>query len=428
MDSLKRTRACRRDRQVPTSKVVPGDRQICLPMDVAFYTDCWEDPPKLREYIEQMIDRHPELFPAGIACGFRLTGRLPESKKLPGIRLRQLRLKSDKTAYTLRPSFVLPYMVGRLDETSQNIEGGLLLLSHNVPVWLVGDVLGHDDMYWERLLQRLGRNSLVGTTVNDPQKLPEHLAADEHHVKWRDEKGYVATTVGRDCILGLALTRMADDQHLQEAYGEFHKEAQAVNPQYAPQTVNTDGWAATQKSFRKLFPLIAVILCYLHGWLKIRDRCRKDFDLHRQVWEVYHAPTHEEFHTRMLGFQQSCQQAKYSPAVREKLEKLWKREAEYAVGYEHPGCHRTSNAVDRPMNAMHRQVYAGRGLHGHQHTSQRRLRGWALLYNFRPYAPRSGQKRDHVSRAHKLNERHYSKNWLENLLISASCGGRRLQT
>lgn len=71
--------------------------------------------------------------------------------------------------------------------------------------------------------------------------------------------------------------------------------------------------------------------------------------------------------------------------------KLWKRTDEYAVSYKHPGCNRTSNMVDRLMNRLTRFLYAGRGLHGHQITSELRLRGWALLQNFRPYAPRSGK-------------------------------------
>ena len=130
-------------------------------------------------------------------------------------------------------------------------------------------------MFWYRLIERLGRNSLVGTTVHDPAQLPTHLAADEHHADWAGQKGYVATTVGEGCILGVGLTASADDAHLEQAYGVFAAEARDVNPEYAPETVNTDGWAATRNAFQTLFPLIAVVLCFLHGFLKIRDRCRK---------------------------------------------------------------------------------------------------------------------------------------------------------
>ena len=74
-------------------------------------------------------------------------------------------------------------------------------------------------MFWYRLIERLGRNSLVGTTVHDPAQLPSHLAADEHHADWAGQKGYVATTVGEGCVLGVGLTASADDAHLEEAYG-----------------------------------------------------------------------------------------------------------------------------------------------------------------------------------------------------------------
>ena len=128
-------------------------------------------------------------------------------------------------------------------------------------------------MYWYRVIERLGRNSLVGTTVHDSAQLPEHLVADEHHADWAGQKGYIPTTVGGGCIWGVALTASADDVHLQEAYGVFAAEARDVDPEYAPETVNTDGWAATRNAFQTLFPRITVVLCLLHGFLKIRDRC-----------------------------------------------------------------------------------------------------------------------------------------------------------
>ena len=72
-------------------------------------------------------------------------------------------------------------------------------------------------------------------------------------------------------------------------------EARDVDPTYTPATVNTDGWKATQKAWRTLFSTIAVVLCFLHGFLKIRDRSRKDHELHRRIWEVYRAATKGEF-------------------------------------------------------------------------------------------------------------------------------------
>lgn len=51
-------------------------------------------------------------------------------------------------------------------------------------------------IYWYRIEQSLGRNSLVGTTVRTPENIPENLGADEKHTCVMGEKTYVATTVG----------------------------------------------------------------------------------------------------------------------------------------------------------------------------------------------------------------------------------------
>ena len=37
---------------------------------------------------------------------------------------------------------------------------------------------------------------MVGATVQDPERLPEHLVVDEKHTWWLGEKHYLATTVG----------------------------------------------------------------------------------------------------------------------------------------------------------------------------------------------------------------------------------------
>ena len=237
---------------------------------------------KVRKFIDGVIVESPELFPACLREGYALHGFARASKKLDGFQLRKIRPSGGSEAYHLRPSFVMSFMTG----TTDDLEYPLLLASFGVPCWVLTQGFGHSDMYWRRLLERLGRNSLVGTTVGDPQRLPEHVAADEHHVDWNGEKGYVATTAAEGCLLGIGLTKAADDEHLTAAYGDFAAEARDMNPEYAPKTVNTDGWAATQNAFKACFPTIVVILCFLHGFLKIRDRCRKNHELHRRIWEV----------------------------------------------------------------------------------------------------------------------------------------------
>ena len=419
MDGQQRTRSCSRQPRLSGSGVSRGSRQICIPMTSELYHRIWNDAAKVRCYLEPLLQNMPELFPDGMQDGYQLSGHLPESAKMPGIRLRQLRV--GQQAYTLRPSFVMSYMTGTVEE----LEHPLLIMSFGVPCWAMTKVFGHNDMFWYRHVERLGRNSLVGTTVRAPDRLPTHLAADEHHADWCGEKGFVAVTAGAGCLLGIAITAVADEAHLQAAYGQFAAEAEEVQPGYAPQTVNTDGWFATQNAFKALYPLVAIVLCFLHGFLKIRDRCRKARELHQRIWEVYRAVTAVEFQTKMNAFRTWFEEGKWTTAIREQVAKLWQRAAEYGVAYAHPGCHRTSNLVDRLMNRLTRLLYAGRGLHGHQPASTRRLRGWALLHNFRPFAPRSGIHREFTSPAHQLNQKQYHDNWLHNLQVSASLGGHR---
>lgn len=337
---------------------------------------------------------------------------------MPGIRLRQL--ETNHGTYTLRPSFVMSYMSG----TVSDLEHPLLLLSLGVPCWAITMIYGRNDMYWNRQLERLGRNSLVGTTVPLGHRLPQHLVADEHHADWCGEKGYVAFTAGEGCILGLALSSKADEAHLRPAYEVFAQEARAIQPDYQPETVNIDGWQATKNAFVHLFTSITPILCFLHGFISIRDRSRNEHSLHQALWEVYRSDSAQQFRGRMAQFGKDCQKDKWSGAVMEKIEKFSHRVEDYALSYQHPGCHRTSNLVDRLMNRLTRYLYDNRGIHGHLTSSEKRLRGWALLQNFRPFAPRSGIDRPYQSPAHRLNQKQYHSHWLHNLQISASLAGK----
>lgn len=72
-------------------------------------------------------------------------------------------------------------------------------------------------MSWQRLRERRGRNRLVGTTVRVAARMPEHLAADEHHLQWRGAKGFLARVAAKGCILAASLTKSADEKHLTEA-------------------------------------------------------------------------------------------------------------------------------------------------------------------------------------------------------------------
>jgi hypothetical protein len=75
---------------------------------------------------------------------------------------------------------------------------------------------------------------------------------------------------------------------------------------------------------------------------------------------IYRATTPEEFRRLIDELKQWCTTQSWTAAVREMLTKLWNKTESYVVAYDQPGCHRTSNAVDRPMNRLCRLMYASR--------------------------------------------------------------------
>ena len=70
-----------------------------------------------------MIAQYPELFPVMIRQGYTLHDILPESAKMPGIRLRRIKVKANDgngdEVFTIRPSFVMPYRVSYTNDVEK---------------------------------------------------------------------------------------------------------------------------------------------------------------------------------------------------------------------------------------------------------------------------------------------------------------------
>jgi hypothetical protein len=288
-------------------------------------------------------------------------------------------------------------------------------------------------MSWYRLERALGRFSLVGTTVQAAEGLPRHLVADEKHttlIDGKTRKVYLATTAGGGCCLGMALAETAGNDDLTKAYGVFRDEARCLDPEYRPETVNTDGWPATQAAWRALFKGVALILCFLHAFLKIRDRAKnlgeKFTDLRERVWEAYHAPDARSFSQRLRRLREWATDHVDKEVVREKVLALCGKRRAFVRAYDHPGCYRTSNLVDRLLRRLDYHLYCTQHLHGTPEAAEQGLRGWALIHNFAPSCPEAARQSPGLrSPAERLNGMRYHAEWLQNLLISASLGGYR---
>ena len=398
-----------------------GHRTICLPIAEEAYLQAIHDPVAFRRWIDDCFREAPELFPANFARGYELKdGRTSVKQGLPIRRL----LTRDKAAYSVRPSFVLPYMTAR----TADVEGPLFLRKFAVPFWALARVFGHDPTYWYRLECGLGRFSVAGTTVRRAD-LPEHLLADEHHQTLDGQKIYIATTVGSGCLLGAEPAATAGTDDLKDAYAVDKKEAHDIAPEYAPETVNTDGWKGTKAAWKILFEHVVILQCFLHAWLKVRERGKhlKDqfAEVSRRVWEAYHAPDRRCFGQRIRSLR-TWAEANLSGVVREKVLDLCKKRDRWSIAYRHPEGHRTSNMLDRLMRGMNRYFEDGQHLHGSSRACRLHCRAWALLWNFAPWHPATA-RRNHDWRcpAERLNRHRYHECWLQNLLISASLGGYR---
>jgi len=400
-----------------------GCSTLCLPFDQALYQRVIDDPVQFRSALDRFFRQMPELFPNDFGQGYTLKDDRTSGKL--GLRLRRVECKASGRSLTARPSFVLPYMVGFTDDA----EKPLFLRCFGVPCWALAYAFGKGPMYWYRLEVSLGRCSIVGTTVRKAD-LPEDLIADEHHRSRGGAQNHIATTVAEGCCLGAELAPSAGADDLKAAYAVFQQEARDVRPDYAPKTVNTDGWAATRSAWLGLFPLVAILRCFLHGWLKIRERGKHlkgvFGELGQRVWHAYRAPDRRRFAQRRRRLGEWAKGHVKAAYVLGQVRKLCGRAKEYGQAYRHPGGHRTSAMLGRVMRGMNRYFTDGQDLHGSAQACGKHVRAWALLCNFRPYCPEAVRAHGGWrSPAERLNQHRYHDNWLHNLLVSASLAGYR---
>ena len=117
-----------------------NNRTICLPFSQEVYDACIKNPIDFRIYVDKQIELFPELFPVGIEKGYLMKDIYISKKQSIPIR----RIKIAGIPYTIRPSFLMPYMTGLVDE----IEKAIFLRKFNVPLWALSYVVGQYSMYW----------------------------------------------------------------------------------------------------------------------------------------------------------------------------------------------------------------------------------------------------------------------------------------
>lgn len=260
-------------------------------------------------------------------------------------------------------------------------------------------------------------------------ELPKNIVADEKQTKLKKEKVYIATTVSNNCFLGAEVCPNANETALTKGYSTFATEAKNIDDNYQPTSVNIDGWDATLKAFSALFTGIIIIYCFLHGFVKIRDRCRKSPLFNKicgRVWHVYQAENKKIFGQRMRRLKEWATSHLPKGGAATKIISLHEKSSLYQQAYDHPQAYRTSNMIDRLMRWIDRSLFTRQYFHGTLQSANQTIRAWALLRNYYPYCLRKiGDKNTLTCAASEYNGFTYNFNWLENLIVASSMNGYR---
>ncbi|MGK5091456.1 hypothetical protein WDW89_05475 [Deltaproteobacteria bacterium TL4] len=88
------------------------NRVICLSFSQELYAAVIEDANEFREIINLRITCFMELFPSDIVTGYRMKDKY--SSKRQSIIIRRIVVAG--IAYTIRPSFVTPYLTAQVAE------------------------------------------------------------------------------------------------------------------------------------------------------------------------------------------------------------------------------------------------------------------------------------------------------------------------
>lgn len=404
---------------------IKKNRTIVLPIEEKNYEAFINDLDTAHEMISKFYVATPEFFPPNMSEGYVFNGRTRISKKL-GIQMRKLKI--DGINYKIRPIFVLPYN----RQLTPTVSNALFLKRFGVPFWALAYVFGRNQMWWYRLYISFSEHNLLKTTLYQSD-IPQDLLADEHHIKIRGQKAYVATTVGQNCFLGMAVSEGVDVDSLYSAYGEFKEEALDLNPDYQPNTVNTDGWMATQNAWKKLFSSIAVIECFLHAFLKVRNRATKKVQYFfntaaDKIWNCYRCESKRQLAQQIRRLREWANENLTDSPMKANILKLCKKKHRWLAHFDAATAHRTSNMVDRKMKAMNRHADNSQMFHGNVSSTSKNFRAFALLHNFSPSCVSAwDETATLVSPATRVNKIVYDDDWLKNLNLVASVANFRYQ-
>lgn len=188
--------------------------------------------------------------------------------------------------------------------------------------------------------------------------------ADEQHSWLKGQWIYITVTAAVGCFLGVAFCHHASGDELTSSYGEFAREVNDHCPDYlSPETVNLDGWDGTQEAWKRLFPSVVVMRCFLQVVLGIQQRCPANKPLYKELsdrlWNLFHSLNPAQFGQRLRRLSDWVEaQPNLCEALVEKLAKLKPLAPNFKLTFTYPHAYRTSHTIDRLMNYQDRILYA----------------------------------------------------------------------
>ena len=167
----------------------------------------------------------------------------------------------------------------------------------------------------------------------------------------------------------------------------------------------------------------------LHGFIKIRDCCRRSplyGKICSRVWRTYQADNKKTFAQRIRRLKEWAISQVPKGGAHTKIMALHKKSSLYQRAYDHPNGYRTSNMVDRLMRWLDKSLHTQQYFHGTFESANQSVRAWALFRNYYPYCLRKAKDKNKlICAASELNGFAYASSWLENLVIASSMNGYR---
>ena len=357
-----------------------GHTPICVPCaSEAQDRDSVDSPRQYRLSLSGMLKQPPALCPKDMVQGFTFHDGSVSVKQ--ALIRRRITLKATGAVFTLRPSFVMPDMIGRTDA----VEQALSLRQWGGPCDALASVFGRDARCWYRAWLAFGRPALVGTPVKDPHQVPRALVAEEQLTQVAPPQVSIPTTVGGGCCLGVSVVEAADMVTLERGDGACAQEAKALEPTYHARSVCTDGGEATRQAWRQLFPKMTGVLCCLHAIRQIQKHCAgplRPQGLDR-AWPVYQAATTRQWAQRLRRLSAWTSLPLRGPVATMVLQR-GRRRADFPPASDCPQAHRTANAVARRLNSQDRLLYARRDWHGTTDSARLAARAMARQWHVPP--------------------------------------------